>query len=260
MNYGLYLSASGVLTNMYRQDVFANNLANVNTIGFKPDRPAVHQRHPESVEGGFGIDVRHALLDKLGGGVLAGPQHVDFRIGPAQNTGNQLHAMLESPDTFFVTRVEGATGDELRFTRDGRFSRASDGTLVTTTGGHPVLGVGDQPIVIASGADVSIQLDGHVMQNGESVGRIQVTSVNDRDQLIKQGSGLFKSLEPGDPRTAAADTSIRAGFVEGSAVDAIQAMLKVVQAAKAVTGNANLIRYHDQTMDRAINTLGRVSA
>ena len=70
MNYGLYLSASGVLTNLYRQDVFSNNLANVETVGFKQDLPSIRQRAPESIEQQFGSDVSKRLLDKLGGGRL----------------------------------------------------------------------------------------------------------------------------------------------------------------------------------------------
>ena len=71
MNYGLYLSASGVLTNMYRQDVFANNLANASTVGFKRDLAAISQRDPESIEGGHAMQWRNDLLDELGGGVFA---------------------------------------------------------------------------------------------------------------------------------------------------------------------------------------------
>ena len=90
MNYGLYLSASGVLTNMYRQDVFANNLANAQTIGFKPDFPMLSQRDPESVEDDAGFDVRHDLLDRLGGGVYAGPQAIDFSVGRLEQTENPM--------------------------------------------------------------------------------------------------------------------------------------------------------------------------
>ena len=78
MNYGLYLSASGVLTNLYRQDVFANNLANSETVGFKPDSPTVRQREPEAIEDNLGLGASQRLLDKLGGGVLAGPQSIRF--------------------------------------------------------------------------------------------------------------------------------------------------------------------------------------
>lgn len=101
MNYGLYLSASGVLTNMYRQDVIANNLANVETVGFKLDLPSIRQRDPESIEDSFGSDVSKRLLDKLGGGVLAAQQRINFSPGPIEKTGAPLDVALDSPGAFF---------------------------------------------------------------------------------------------------------------------------------------------------------------
>ena len=69
MNYGLYLSASGVLSNTYRQDVFANNLANVETPGFKPDMPSIRQRDPEAIEDSLGIG-EVEVLDRFAGGTV----------------------------------------------------------------------------------------------------------------------------------------------------------------------------------------------
>ena len=89
MNYGLYLSASGVLTNTYRQDVFANNLANVETPGFKPDLPSIRQRDPEAIEDNLGFQGSNELLDRLGGGVLAGQQRINFNQGTLRPTGNR---------------------------------------------------------------------------------------------------------------------------------------------------------------------------
>ena len=90
MNYGLYLSASGVLTNTYRQDVFANNLANVETNGFKPDVPMLRQRDAESVEDQLGFDVSNEIMDKLGGGALAAKQRINFAPGSLKATGNRI--------------------------------------------------------------------------------------------------------------------------------------------------------------------------
>ena len=86
MNYGLYLSAAGVLTNSYRQDVFANNLANVNTVGFKPDLPVLRTRPPEAIEDPAPFGTSNDLLERLGGGVLAGPQRTSFAPGPVEQT------------------------------------------------------------------------------------------------------------------------------------------------------------------------------
>ena len=105
MNYGLYLSASGMLTNIYRQDVFANNLANVETIGFKPHIPSIAQRDAEAVEDDLSHDVAHELLERLGGGVLAGPQRLDLSVGSLNQTGSELDAALLDKNDFYVVQT-----------------------------------------------------------------------------------------------------------------------------------------------------------
>ena len=97
MNYGLYLSASGVLTNMYRQDVFANNLANVETAGFKRDLPSIRQRDPESMRMGSAPMSVNGCWTNSAAVSLAGRQRIDFSPGSLQRTGSPLDVALDSP-------------------------------------------------------------------------------------------------------------------------------------------------------------------
>jgi len=258
VNYGLYLSASGVLTNTYRQDVFANNLANVETVGFKPDSPSIRQRDPEAVEDQLGVDVSNELMDLLGGGVLAGTQRINFTPGSPQKTGHGLDVALIEKNQFFAIRsLDPDTGEtQVRLTRDGRFTRNSADELVTQSG-HKVLDASDQPIVVAGRGPATITGEAQIQVNGEIVAQLQVARVADLDRLTKRGDGQF-SFEGQDPRIAVEAPNVRPGFVESSGVDPIMTMMQVVAATKAVTGNANMIRYHDQLLDRAVNTLGRV--
>ncbi len=258
MNYGLYLSASGALANMYRQDVFANNLANVNTVGFKHDLAAITQRRPEAQETGFGADVSQKVLDQLGGGVFAGPQKVSFAQGPILQSHNPLDvALLRTGEFFAVEAPEGQAG--VRLTRDGRFTLDSQGYLTTVAGGHRVLGPGDAPIRLEGSGEASINGRGQILQAGQVVGQLQVAQVTDTDRLRKQGGNLFNWTSGGDPRTAVQDVRIEPEAVEGSSVDPIKAMMSMIDASRAAEGNANLIRFHDTLMDRAVNTLGRIA-
>ncbi len=258
MNYGLYLSASGVLTNTYRQDVFANNLANVETPGFKPDMPSIRQRDPEAIEDQLGFEGSNELLDRLGGGVLAGRQRINFAQGAHRPTSNPLDVALEGKDQFFaIEAIDSETGQaQVRLTRDGRFTLNSAKELITQSG-HRVLDASDQPIVLDGPGKATIGTNGQVLLNDEPIAQLQVARVDNLDSLTKRGQGLF-AFEGFDPRQAIQDPSVKPGFIEASGVDPIMTMMQVVAATKAATGNANMIRYHDQILDRAVNTLGRV--
>lgn len=261
MNYGLYLSASGVLTNLYRQDVFANNLANVETAGFQRDVPSVAQREAEAVESGLSTPFRQMLLDRIGGGALAGPQRIAFSQGKLNETSNPLDVALETKETFLAVQAEDpATGEKgVRLTRDGRLSRNGSNYLVNAASGMPVLDTSDQPIQLRSDATATIDRTGRVIQNGEVVGQLQVTGVNNTAALRKIGSNLFAWEGAADPRVAAKNASVRSGYIESSSVDPVRAMMDLMNATGAISTNANLIRYHDQLMDRAVNTLGRLA-
>lgn len=259
MNYGLYLSASGVLTNTYRQDVFANNLANVNTVGFKPDLPTVAQRLPEAQEDLTPFGTANELLDRLGGGVLAGQQRTSFAAGPVEQTGRPLDAALTDTTSFFaVEQTDPQTGEaSVRLTRDGRFAVNNEGFLVSTTG-QRILGPGDQPIALAPNEATTILPDGRIQQNGADVGALQIATVNNPETLQKAGANLF-AFTGDDPRTANLNPNLRPGALETSGTNAIATMMQIMATTKAATSNARLIEYHDTLMDRAVNTLGRVA-
>ncbi len=260
MNYGLHLSASGVLTNMYRQDVFANNLANVGTVGFKRDLAAISQRAAESLEDAHPGKYRHSLLDQLGGGVFAGPQKVDFQPGAIEQTNRSLDVALTDKESFFAVAEKDANGNEsVRLTRDGRFFVNGQGYLVNVNGLR-ILDEADQPIQVNPEQPVEIDAAGRLRQGGEEQGQIQVAQVADRSQLIKQGQNLF-NFKGGDPRIEGVRTgSVRPGALESSTVDPIKELLALIEASGAVQSNANLIRYHDSMMDNAVNRLGRINA
>src|SRR5260221_12170514 len=116
MIYGLYLSATGVLTNSYRQDVIANNLANSETVGFKKDLALFQQRRTEAQERGFGAG-SNALLEGLGGGGYASPTRVDTSQGDLGPAGSNLDVGGEGTGNFNVN-----DNGQAPLSADGRFS------------------------------------------------------------------------------------------------------------------------------------------
>jgi flagellar basal body rod protein FlgG len=260
MNYGLQISASGALTSMYRQDVLANNLANMNTVGYKPDIPATIQRDPARIEDGLGRMASNRLIERLGAGVLSAPNRVSFAQGTLEVTNRSLDLALEG-DGFFVVQGEaqGGAGTQIRLTRDGRLSLNADGQLVMATTGLPVLDIRNQPIVPPGEGEIGVAVDGTLTQNGEIFGRLQIADVPDRSVLSKEGSGLFTPSAAGVASVTPIEGRVRQGAVEGAAVNEIAAMMQVTSASRSVQTNIGMITYHDRLMEQAINTFGRTA-
>ncbi|HED52939.1 MAG TPA: flagellar hook basal-body protein [Phycisphaerales bacterium] len=259
MSYGLNLSASGALTSMYRLDALTNNLANVNTVGFKPHTPYTRQRDAARIEDNLGRVDSDPLLERLGGGVQLAPTLIDFTQGSLRQTGNQLDVAFDG-DGFLAVRGD-SSGDTtvLNLTRDGRLSLDSTGKLVMSSSGRPVLDIADQPIRLERDAEVLIGTDGTISQSGRRVAQLKLVDVADHSRLRKVGQGLFAMTNDAIESLHPASGRLKQGHVEGSAVNEISTLMKVQAAAGDVRANLAMISYHDRLMDRAINRLGRVA-
>lgn len=257
MNYGLQISASGALTSLYRQDVLTNNLANLETTGFKPDVPATMFRDAARVEDGLAHLPSDALVELLGGGVFAAPNRVAFAQGPLDTTGRELDLAIEG-EGFFVLLDESAPGGAgKRLTRDGRFELDSRGRLVAATSGLPVLDASGRPIAVRGEGPVGVAADGTMSQDGVPFARVGVVEARDKGALKKLGDSLF---DPGaSPALRAVEGRVRQGVLEGSAVNEVEALMAVTSASRDVQTNIGMITYHDRMMERAINTFARIA-
>src|SRR4051794_15840072 len=107
MNYGLYLSATGVLTNSYRQDVIANNLANAETVGFKRDVALFRERLTEAQTNRLRSSWSNPELEHMTGGTLAMPTSVDSQQGELEPTGNKMDMAIVGQGYFQVENAKG---------------------------------------------------------------------------------------------------------------------------------------------------------
>ncbi|GJM17900.1 MAG: flagellar basal-body rod protein FlgF [Phycisphaeraceae bacterium] len=254
MSYGVQISTSGVLTALHRQDVLANNLANLNTAGYKPSIPDIRSRDAARQEDGLYHLPGDTLLERLGAGVVPAPTRIGFTQGPVETTGNDLDLAIEG-DGFLAVR----DGDTTSLTRDGRLALNARGQLVLAGSGNPVLGQGNSPITLPTDARIEFGSDGTVFADGEPFANLRFVDVPDKSALIKKGAGLFSLDSVPAAALRPAGGRIVQGAIEGSAVNEIDAMLQVQAAAKAVAGNIGVISYHDRMSERAINTFGRIA-
>ena len=258
MNYGLYLAASGTLTNLHRQEVLTNNLANANTVGFKPDMVIARQRLPERLESGIAIDPRR-LLEQLGGGTSLMPTRLDLTQGQLEATSNDLDVAIEG-EGYLVVRTGNGTGpQDIRLTRDGRMSLTTKGELVMTSTGMRVLNTADQPIRLNESQKVLIRSNGDVVQDGRIQATLQLVAPQDPGEVVKAGDNVFRHRSGGQIARRAADGRLLQRYVEQSAVNPITTLKDLVASVKSVQANIKMMQYHDHIMGQAVNTLGRVA-
>ncbi|MGD9128344.1 MAG: flagellar hook basal-body protein, partial [Planctomycetia bacterium] len=141
MSYGLYISAEGANAQSRRLEVIANNLANIDTVGFKKDLAVCQARFAEGVQEGLELPWMGGLVDQ-GGGIKLKQTATDFSEGRLKETHRKLDMAIQG-EGFFQIQKDGET----YLTRAGNFDLTSDGQLVTAQG-YPVLNNEGTPIRI----------------------------------------------------------------------------------------------------------------
>ncbi len=245
MNSGIYPAVSGSLSAMRKMDVISNNLANINTPGFKKDKMTFEgvlagTVNPPAVSQGKTAD---PILQKES-------VYIDYSSGPTSQSGNPLDIALDGDGFFAVTTPEGTA-----YTRQGNLRTSADGTLVTMDG-YPVQGVGGKPIII-KGNSVEIDNKGNVTVDSAQVGTISVVDFQKPYALTKSGAAL---LVPSDPQAKPqpAKALVRQGFIEGSNVDSIGEMVQMIETNRYFEACSKVIKGFDDIAAKAVNELGKV--
>jgi len=257
MNYGMYLSATGIRANSYRQDVIANNLANAETVGFKRNHAAFHERLNEAMERNEPMS-QDSLFSPMSGGLLASPTQIDFTSGTFEATNNNLDLAIQGKGFFAVQ-----TQNDTKLTRMGQFILDREGFLVTAN---------DQASKVVDPKGTPIQLPGyraHQLQvdssgtirtgrDNQIIGQVGLFDVTDPNQLVKTGGSMFSADNLQQMMKPIAAT-VRSGWVEGSNVDPTHELTQLMDAQRQLEANANMIRYQDQATAKLVNEVGKIS-
>jgi flagellar basal body rod protein FlgG len=251
MIYGLYLSASGVMTNSYRQDVIANNIANSETVGFKKDLAILQQRSTAAQELGQQSQT-NPLLENIGGGLLAARLAVDTRPGEFEPTGNNMDLALEGNGFLAV-----GSGKKMHLTRNGQLILNRNGALALSNDpAQTVLDDKRVPITLDGTQPINIASDGTITQAGKIVAHIGFFDTGDPEALQKDG-GTLLSIPEGATLTQASPT-VRTGFVERSNVDPATELTELMDTQRQLEANANMIHIQDETLDKLVNDVGKI--
>lgn len=254
MLYGLYLSAAGVMTNSYRQDVISNNLANAQTVGFKRDLTTFRERLTASQEQPGMMNFTNPTMEGIGGGTLAEPTTLDMTPGSMEATGNKTDAAIDGSG-YFTVDDHGTT----KLTRNGQFMINQNGMLITANGTNlNVLDSQGNPIKLDGtlSSSTEISRDGTISQQNKPIARLGIFDVPDPSKL-KNESGTLLSY-PNAKDLTASTSPIRGEFVENANVEPATELTALMETQRQLEANANMIHTQDSTLDKLVNTVGKV--
>jgi flagellar basal-body rod protein FlgF len=227
-------------------EITANNLANLNTVGFKKDRnftTVLRETIKDSgIPTGIGAAVNRSVRTD---------RNINYSDGPILSTGRNLDVAIRGDGFLTVQTPRGE-----RYTRNGNLHLDSNSTLCTADG-DPVLGVSGQPITLGSG-DVYISANGAVYLNGQERDRLRVVVFEDRSQVEKEGEALFFSKE--ETPTVKTGTVVRSGYLEQANVNAVSAMVEMINVMRHFEAIQRSVTHEMNDMNsKVIDRLGRSS-
>ena len=231
MNSGIYTVYSGMQSQADALDIIANNLANVNTTGFKAEKAffTVLQQSVDEVEN------RNPLQSAINKPVTVRGTF-DGQKGSLTRTDRDMDIAIEGKGFLVVQTPAG-----IRYTRNGSLDINSQGVL-TSADGHPVLGVENKPIVLGP-EKIQINLNGEIQQKGEMVDQLKLVQFENLSALEKEGASLFLSRN-GQELELESDANIKVGYLEQSNVNPVTAMVHMVSIMRnfeAIQKSMNLI-------------------
>ena len=255
MSGSIYMAATGALASEKRLQILANNLANVNTVGFKKDRGRFRA-----------FDLSEALNNRtqpVNWNRSQAPaywmqysSYTDFSSGEMKKTGNPFDLALTGRGFFCVQ-----TPDGVRYTRRGDFTVDSDEVLVTQEG-WPVLGQGGEiQIKLAKPSEekreFSVSEDGFVTVDGSQVDRLRIVDFTNSSGLEKAGHNFYRAVNPNTLEDMDEDFRVSQGFLELSNVDVVRMMTEMIEVLRGYESYQKTMRSIDDMNAKLINDVGR---
>lgn len=291
MDKGIYTALSGGIAKAHELELIATNLANANTTGYKRDTGTFNEylteiRHHDTANGVEREVNAITIADPRPQGdksfVEMDGVYTDFRQGTIQRTGRSLDVALEGKGFFEILTPQG-----VRYSRQGNFNIAADGRLVNQNG-YPVLskpnqgtGKGGAFGMIGSAQDkkgmtvpqrdpspeerivrlgqgaVEITPEGFITQNGTRVGQLNVEEFQETQWLEKMGNSLYRNVDDANLKNGPTESKIHQGFLEGSNVNPVTEMTRLIQATRAYESHMQAVKTFQDIDGRSVNEIAR---
>ena len=238
MQSGLYVSLSSQIALDRRMTTIADNLANMNTVGFR----ATQMKFDDVMTKSDGTRV--AYVDE-------GKEYISTRNGGLTQTNNPLDFATRGDTWFSISTPSGNA-----ITRDGRFSILDTGALVTIEG-NPVLDAGGGPITLDPNAGPpTLSGDGTLYQNGQPVAALGLFEANVGPNFTRAGNSAIIPAQEPQAVVDRADAGVVQGYVEQANVNAIQEMTQMITVSRAFENITQLMRDSETSISSAIKTFG----
>jgi flagellar basal-body rod protein FlgG len=259
MMRALYTAATGMIAQQYNLDTISNNLANVNTTGFRQNQARfqdlIYQtlRAPGSPVGASVIPVGQ----DVGLGTKVSSSEKIFTQGALQQTNNPLDMAIEGDGFFQVTLPDGTTA----YTRDGGFKRDANGAIVTADGYFlsPQITIPQNAIGINVGSDGTVTALTPGQSTPTTLGQISLVRFTNPAGLQPMGKNLYTQTAGSgapvisQPGLNGAGT-LQGGYVENSNVSIVNEMVSMIVAQRAYEANSKSITTSEQMLATAVNT------
>ncbi len=226
---GLYAAAAGISTQIAKNDIYAANLANVSTAGYRRSRISQQSFSPL-------FAAEQSPDTSLPGGLAVSSAGLDLTPGPLTQTAGDFDLAIVGRGFFCVRTPAGEA-----FTRSGQFHLDTDSTVVTRDG-YPLLGT-KGPIRITSGK-MTVDEQGRVWDGDRLVDSLRLVEFPDGAGLTKAAGGLI--LATG--RRPAGDYKIVQGALEGSNVEAMSELQRMMNGLRLYEANVRVLQAHDDSI------------
>ncbi len=253
-NAALHVARTGLDAQNTKMQVIANNLANVNTTGFKKDRANFQAlAYQQLIAAGAASDSENKFATglSLGTGVaIAGTSRIDTQ-GTLTSTGSALDLAIEGGGYFQLQRSDGTIG----YTRDGNFSRTAEGTLVNSDGLPliPQIQVPDGTTSLTIGNDGTVSATISGQSAPTNLGQIELANFANASGLQSVGGNvLIETAASGAPQVGIAGLdgrgTIKQGSLEGSNVNIVEELVDMIETQRAYEVNNKMIKSTDEML------------
>lgn len=260
---GLYTAVSGMITQEAKQEVITNNLANVQTVGYKADNMVVKKFDDVLIENYDKLENGKRTQNIIGSMSLGSKidgTYTNYQQGDFNPTDSLTDFGINGKGFFTIQKTDSSGNTQNFYTRDGHFHVDNKGFLATDSG-DKVLGFNlktkkTEPI-LASAADLTVDNNNNIVFDGKPAYRFDINDFNDYSKIKKMGDNLYSDNSPINT-TNSNNMTIKQKVLENSNVDTTSEVVSMMSVLRSYESSQKVIQSLDETLDKVVNEVGTV--